>query len=207
MSALAARREQDKDPVRLRISRLTWHRMIRELRLRGDGSRESGAFLLASLTIHADSTSAPTVRRVIYYDDLDPACLTGGITLAGHAYDTLWQICAESRLSVVADIHTHPLRWVDQSPMDAANPMIGIPGHLALIIPRFAASPVNISEVGVHVYEGRHLWQRLQQSNRGPILVTLFANLGWWHVSRNAVCRLASWGCARARSLVQWRKQ
>lgn len=207
MTEIEANRDRSKNGLRLRISRRTWRRMIRELQLRGGGVRESGAFLLASSLVRSGSKSAPTVQRVVYYDDLDSACLTGGISLAGHGYDILWRICAESRLSVVADVHTHPSHWVDQSEMDAGNPMIAMAGHIALIIPRFAAPPLAVKEVGVHLYEGGHRWQRLKQTSRSPVRITVFADLRWWHTSRNAASRLASWPWANARRIHQRRQR
>jgi hypothetical protein len=59
---------------------------------------------------------------------------------------------------VIGDIHTHPGPGVHQSAIDAANPMIAQAGHVALIVPDFAARPISPREVGVHRYDGAG-WQ------------------------------------------------
>ncbi len=95
-----------------------------------------------------------TVTRAVYLDDLDPNCLTGGIELDGLAYSKLWDICDAEARRVIGDVHTHPGASVYQSGIDAANPMIAQPGHVALIVPQLAQRPVNARDVGVHRYDG-----------------------------------------------------
>ncbi|HMJ01171.1 MAG TPA: hypothetical protein VK488_15170 [Gaiellaceae bacterium] len=141
---------------RLRIRRELWNELIAELARRGRGRRESGAFLLAD----ADGNRRRVVRFV-YLDDLDPTCLNGAISFRGAAYGKLWALCRRERLTVVADVHTHPGRWVDQSPTDSANPMIAEAGHVALIVPDFTQGAVDSDEVGVHLYHGEHRWTSL----------------------------------------------
>ncbi len=136
----------------LRMRRGDWDDMVGELGRRGRGNRESGAFLLADR-----GADRRTITRAVYLDDLDPNCLTGGIEFDGLAFSGLWDICgAEHR--VVGDVHTHPGRWVNQSGIDAENPMVAQNGHVALILPDFATRPVAPHEVGVHRYDGRG-WQ------------------------------------------------
>jgi hypothetical protein len=139
------------------LAQVAW----RELRRRAGGVRESGAFLLASASAPSMADGAAVVRRAVYYDDLDPRCLTGGISLAGTAYDRLWRMCDADHLSVVADVHTHPEGWVGQSPMDTRNPMIGSRGHLAIIVPNFASSKCAIEGMGIYRYAGNHEWTTL----------------------------------------------
>lgn len=137
----------------LRIRRAEWEAMMVELGRRGRGCRECGAFLLGDR-----DGDRRTVTHVIYLDDLDPTCLTGGIEFDGLAYSKLWDICdAEQRL-VIGDVHTHPGLGVHQSGIDAANPMIAQHGHVALIVPDFAMHPIEACQVGVHRYDGRR-WQ------------------------------------------------
>src|SRR5579872_7370311 len=85
---------------RVRVTPAQWHELIGELRRRGRGERESGAFLLA-----ANGGRVATVGRVVYFDDIDPTCLTGGITLQSSGFTALWRICSENRLRVIADVH------------------------------------------------------------------------------------------------------
>ncbi len=56
----------------LNISYWLWMALVRELRKRGYGERESGAFLLAK-------HGSPHVTKFICYDDLDPTALDTGI--------------------------------------------------------------------------------------------------------------------------------
>jgi proteasome lid subunit RPN8/RPN11 len=131
-----------------------WSVLLDELRTRGQGRRESGAFLLADRD--GDRRS---VTGTVYLDDLDPNCLQGHIHFDGRAYSTLWDICANEKLVVIGDVHTHPGDGVRQSPTDEANPMIAQPGHVALIVPGFASGHVHPHQVGVHLYNGTG-WSR-----------------------------------------------
>lgn len=130
-----------------------WELMTTELSNRGGGVRESGAFLLGDRV-----GDQRTVTRVVYFDSLDPNCLTGGIEFDGLAYSKLWDICDDESLRVIADVHTHPGSGVHQSSIDTANPMVAQDGHVALIVPNFAQYSIGPDEVGVHRYDGRH-WQ------------------------------------------------
>lgn len=131
----------------LRMRRADWEAMITELARRGQGRRESGAFLLRDR-----DGDARTITRVVYLDDLDPNCLTGGIEFDGLAYSKLWDICGAENRRVVGDIHTHPGASVRQSGIDAANPMIAQEGHVALIVPHYATRPTEPRDVGIHRY-------------------------------------------------------
>jgi proteasome lid subunit RPN8/RPN11 len=134
----------------LRMRRRDWVSMIGELARRGAGARESGAFLLGER-----SGDRRTVTRIVYLDDLDPGCLSGGIEFDGRAYSALWDTCDAERRVVIGDVHTHPGRVVRQSPIDAENPMIARKGHVALIVPNLARGAIAPSDVGVHRYDGR----------------------------------------------------
>ena len=71
-----------------------WSEILTELYARGRQTRESGAFLLAPREANGEEPGGlPTVAAAAYYDDLDAACLTGGITMSGAAYDLLWRRC------------------------------------------------------------------------------------------------------------------
>lgn len=147
MRAFVARRS------RVRVPRHLWGELINELGRRSGGVRESGAFLLAS-----NDRRRRTVTRVAYFDDLDEQSLTGGITFHSHGFERLWSMCATERLRVVADVHTHGGTFVQQSPIDRANPMIAKAGHVAIIVPHLAQQPVFAEQCGVHIYRGAHQW-------------------------------------------------
>jgi proteasome lid subunit RPN8/RPN11 len=139
----------------LRFRRADWDEMIRELGRRGDGRRESAGFLMARR-----NGDRRRVVRVLYLDDLDPDCLQGThIHFDGRAYSRLWDLCDTEGLVVVGDVHTHSGDWVEQSDIDARNPMVAAEGHVALIVPRLAANHIQPADVGVHRYGGLAGWQ------------------------------------------------
>jgi proteasome lid subunit RPN8/RPN11 len=139
---------------KLSCSWLLWHRLLTGLRQRGRHySRESGAFLLGER--RGDRVR---ILQFVLYDDLDPQCLdTGIVRFDGRHFGKLWDLCKQLDLTVVADVHTHP-GSPGQSDSDRANPMISRAGHIALIMPRFAAAPIRISKVGIYRYEGAKRW-------------------------------------------------
>jgi hypothetical protein len=125
---------------------------VKGLRKRGrDRSRESGAFLLGTRR-----DGRVRIESFVLYDDLDPHCLDSGIVrFDGRYFGALW----------VADIHVHP-DGSYQSGSDKDNPMISRAGHIALIMPRFAAPPVASREVGIYVYEGAKQWATIARHER-----------------------------------------
>lgn len=137
--------------LRLEFSRTTWWRLLRELRRRGGGRRESGAFLLGRRT-----SGVASIRDFVCYDDLDPRALKSGcVTFHGSGFPRLWEICRERDLQVIADVHTHPGRDTRQSGIDQRHPMIPVAGHIALIVPQFATgNRFSLRGVGVHEYRG-----------------------------------------------------
>jgi proteasome lid subunit RPN8/RPN11 len=137
----------------LQISAALWQTITAELAVRGRGSRESGAFLLAK--------PGPEARRVsefIPFDDLDPKALNGAIAIDAPAFSKLWRICRERQLTVVGDMHTHPGAIVRQSVTDQRNPMVARAGHVAVILPNYAQRNPHREQSGVHVYRGEHTW-------------------------------------------------
>ena len=137
----------------LEVPTPVWKALIEDLCKRGCGKCESGAFLLGKMD--------GDVRRVqawVPYDELDADALTAGyVRLDTSAFTRLWAICAETGLTVVADVHTHPGGPI-QSRSDRANPMISQAGHFALIVPKFARGRVVPRDVSVNVYLGSKQW-------------------------------------------------
>lgn len=150
----------------LSCSWLLWRRLLVCLRKHGHGkSRESGAFLLG----HRNGKRA-RISDFVLYDDLDPHCLdTGIVRFDGRYFGTLWALCKERGLAVVADIHVHP-GGSQQSKSDRAHPMIAQVGHLAVILPRFAAGPVSRREIGFYRYQGGKCWQTIEPAARRAFL-------------------------------------
>jgi len=145
-----------------------WWKLFRELRRRGAGVRESGAFLLG-----VRQGDAAKVRSLVFYDDVDPGALSTGIVrLSGHSMNEVWQICADKGQIVLADIHTHPA-GAGQSRSDQDHPMVAMRGHLALIAPRFADSAFDLSGVGVYDYLGAKRWDILPPPRLGWFCVQI----------------------------------
>ncbi|CAN5327856.1 hypothetical protein BH09ACT10_BH09ACT10_16780 [soil metagenome] len=162
-----------------RISRRRWRRLLSELERRGQGRRESGAFLLAGRDRAPDR-----VVCVAYYDDLDAHCLTGGISFATSGFTELWRVCESENLRVVSDAHTHPGTWVEQSGIDAANPMIARVGHVAMIVPSYGVAR-SVEECGVHIYLGSKQWLPVSADEAGAVvgvygIFTLEQVEDWW---------------------------
>jgi proteasome lid subunit RPN8/RPN11 len=156
---------------RLSSSARLWREGLEELRRRGHGRHESGAFLLG----RHSSGERRRIERFVYYDDLDPHSLdTGIVVFDGAGYGPLWKICRESGLEVVADVHTHEYA-PRQSLADRANPMIATRGHIALIVPGFAERVFLPGELGIYQYEGEHRWH--EQSGVGA---GRFFYVGFW---------------------------
>jgi hypothetical protein len=137
----------------LQMSVFLWFRLIRQLRRRGRGERESGAFLLCR-------QRSRRITKFICYDDLDPTVLDSGIIVFhGAGFVPLWEFCLREQMSVVADIHTHGDEWTGQSGADQTHPMIGQKGHVSLIAPYFAQrNLLSLQGVGIYEYAGNHRW-------------------------------------------------
>jgi proteasome lid subunit RPN8/RPN11 len=134
------------------------------LRLRGRNKRESGAFLLGPVD------GPRRVTSIVFYDEIDPAAFnTGIVVIDGGCIADLWRICRERGAIVTADVHTHG-GSAGQSESDRKHPMIAEPGHIAMILPRFAAEPVRFGEIGLYRYRGSFKWDRLRPSLLRPTL-------------------------------------
>jgi proteasome lid subunit RPN8/RPN11 len=142
-----------------------WLGLRDQLYRRSDGKRESGAFLLGK--------RLPTYDKVYMYvcfDDVDPAALKGGyIRISSTGFAKLWAVCRENKLTVLADIHTHPGINV-QSPTDIKNPMINEPGHLAIIVSHYARKrDWFMSTIRIYEYAGNyswHSWEKISERIR-----------------------------------------
>ena len=115
------------------------------------------------------------MRRFAYFDDFDPHCLDSGIVVFdGAGFGPLWRLCRETGLAVVADVHTHP-GIARQSDADRRHPMIATPGHIALIVPDFAARVPASVHLGLYEYAGGHQWR----DHSGPMASRIFY-IGRW---------------------------
>lgn len=151
----------------LSCPRSLWHILLTQLHARGGSVHEAGAFLLGHNT-----GNRREVKEIVFYDDLDPsAYATGVCVLHAAAFSKLWALCRERSLTVVADVHTHPGQAF-QSTSDRSNPMVAREGHVAIIIPNFAAPPVRDAEIGIFEYCGAHRWHDRSTGRFGNFLYT-----------------------------------
>ena len=148
-----------------------WQETIEELHRRGGGRRESGAFLLGERIVRS-GVERRWVHSVAYFDDLDPRSLDSGIVVFdGMGFGPLWQLCRESGLQVVADVHAHP-GVARQSEADRKHPMIATAGHFALIVPDFAVRVPMETDLGLYEYAGAHQWRDHSGSAASRIFYT-----------------------------------
>lgn len=149
----------------LEIPRSLWSEMVRELKERGHGVRESGAFILGS-------HNSKRASRFVCYDDLDQEALsTGIVTVHAQGFVKLWQICMDEKLTVLADVHTHPSTSTDQSDSDSTHPMVAQKGHVAIILPLFAKrSARSLRGAGIFEYLGDHEWQKWSAKSNAVFL-------------------------------------
>ena len=145
-----------------------WCAGVKELKRRAGGQRESGAFLLGSIG---------KVRRIeefVFYDDIDPNALRNGIVeIDGRQLGDLWVHCRKTGRPVVADIHVHP-RDFRQSDTDRANPIMAEEGHIAIILPYFAAQATSPGGIGVYEHLGSRQWRDRSFDRPSPL------HIGWW---------------------------
>ncbi len=145
----------------LACAKSLWDRGARELQRRTGNARESGAFLLGK-----KEAKTRRILRFVYYDDLDPHCFDRGIVeFDGGQYGSLWNICRDEGLEVVADVHVHALGF-GQSPSDREHPMMPLAGHLAVILSHYALNNVLPGHIGLYEYQGNHHWT--DHSLEGP---------------------------------------
>ncbi len=144
--------EQQNGALRLPLA--LWTRTILQLRRRSGGVRESGAFLLGR-------EAGSRITDFVCYDDLDAAAYQAkAIAFHDAGYAALWRLCSERNLQVLADVHTHPGRSVEQSWIDRENPMIPTVGHTALVVPQYGRTPWwTLRDVGVYEYLGSFKWR------------------------------------------------
>jgi proteasome lid subunit RPN8/RPN11 len=102
---------------------------------------------------------ARKIQQFLYYDDIDPSCFSHGIVeFDGRNFGLVWERCRQLNMTVVADIHVHP-GGHGQSGSDRHNPMIAEVGHLALILPDYAAGNRSPGGIGIYEYLGSRQWK------------------------------------------------
>lgn len=145
---------QHGKPPKLKCAAGVWREGVEELRRRTRSStRECGAFLLG-----IEEGAGKRILEFVYYDDIDPNALASGIVrFDGTKFPKLWEHCRSRGYGVVADVHVHPGSY-GQSASDMANPVMPRAGHLALILPDFAARQTQPGGIGMYEYCGNGRW-------------------------------------------------
>lgn len=152
--------------MQFKMSIFKWYSLVSQLKKRGGGVRESGAFLLVK-------NGTNKICDVLYYDDLDPSCLNEGyVKFTNKGQLKRDQILIQRQLIVAADIHTHPGTNTSQSEADRLHPMVRIKGHIALIAPGYAQRKYLMpGSCSAYQYEGSFQWRVLRDPF--PIKLTL----------------------------------
>jgi hypothetical protein len=74
------------------------------------------------------------------------------------AYGRLWEFCREHNVEVLADVHTHPGAYIQQSKIDQDNPLVAQRGHIAIIVGHYAQDRASLRDVGIYEYGGDAGW-------------------------------------------------
>jgi proteasome lid subunit RPN8/RPN11 len=157
------------DDPKLVCSGRLWNRGVNELRRRAGGRRESGAFLLGTT-----KGNTRRIRQFLFYDDVDATCFKNGIVeFDGSKFGIVWQKCRDLKMTVVADVHVHPCGF-GQSWSDRDNPMIPNVGHLAVILPDYAARGRMPGGIGIYEYLGSRRWLDYSPQGAGIFHVGLW---------------------------------
>jgi proteasome lid subunit RPN8/RPN11 len=132
--------------------------LISDLAASGAGVKEAGAFLLGD----CGDSRCRRVKSYLMYDVIAPGSSRAHdyVALTGEEMAAAWNYCYRAGLQVVADVHTHP-GWPTQSHSDRANPIVSVPGHVALIVPFYALSEPKPRDLGVHLFMGEGLWRSM----------------------------------------------
>lgn len=139
------------------ISIRLWIKLIKGLRKRGEGRRESGGFLLVK-------SGNSKVVKVVFYDQFDKTVSKSGIIEFKGAVP-FFEFLAKEQLEVLADIHTHPTRNTKQSDSDQKHPMIRIKGHIAIIAPNYANNLfIFPKDCSIYEYMGNFDWIKFETS-------------------------------------------
>ena len=150
---------------RVNCPRKLWEHILGQLDRRGERCHEAGAFLLG-----IGGPRRLEVTDCVFYEELEPTAYeTGVCVLSGYAFAKLWARCRERKLTVVADVHTHP-GVAKQSDSDRTNPMVASAGHVAIIVPHYAIPPVESAALGIYEYRGGHEWTNRNGNGRSEFL-------------------------------------
>lgn len=143
---------------KLTISCTHWSKLIRGLKKRSKGIRESGAFLLSK-------PGSGMIDRIVFYDQFDKSVSDTGIIQFKGGYD-FYIYLEKNALEVFADLHTHPTEATNQSWSDRNHPMIRTKGHIAIIAPEYANNIFLMpKDCSFYKYKGEYKWDKFPKSS------------------------------------------
>ena len=146
-------------PPEILCSARVWRTGVAELRRRAGGWRESGAFLLGS------TGKVRRIEEFVFYDDIDANALrTGIVIIDGRQLGDLWAHCRKTGRVVVADVHVTGRFRAEH--FRRANPVMLEVGHVAIILPHFAARETCPGRIGVYEHLGSRRWRDRSLSGR-----------------------------------------
>lgn len=142
-----------------------WLSLIIGLRKRAQGTRESGGFLLTY-------PNSSVINEIAFYDQFDKKVSETGIIQFKGAVK-LYKYLALNKKIIAMDIHTHPTKDTRQSISDKKHPMVRIPGHIAMIAPKFASDYTMMpKDCSIYEYCGGYEWKKFER-NGLPLKLTL----------------------------------
>lgn len=146
----------------LAIPQKVWSQLVTGLAERGEGVRESGAFLLGK----SAQDGRRTVTDFLLYDDLEPGCLDAGfVMMTSVGFRALGAEASKRGLEVLADIHTHP-GAAFFSGTDRDHPMVPVRGHLAIVVPDYALGKTSPQDCAMFRFLGGRHWEELSTKGR-----------------------------------------
>lgn len=116
-----------------------------------DGVRTAGAGIVTTLTLPDANLSGQGFH-----------VSSDAMTEAGAHLRTL-------HLSRLAQVHTHPERWVGHSVWDDTRAYSQQPGALSIVLPFYGRGKPNLPQVGIHVRTPDG-WQQLSAEEVGSII-------------------------------------
>lgn len=139
------------------IDKKCWESTMKGLLQRSKGVRES-ACIWAGVRYETEWR----VNDIIFLDDLK-GTQKGRLfhSTPREASKKAFEILRGKGLQIIADVHTHPEKWVGLSPVDMQHPIEYRTGLLAIVIPHYARYPVTLNNLGVHEYLGSTKWRQL----------------------------------------------
>ena len=133
-----------------------WTETIDGLRKRSKG-REAACIWAGSRR-----SGVQEVKKVFFLDDLvGVKGFARRHNVSRNAINQLFEMLRDKKLSIIADLHTHPGTWVGLSEVDMSHPLEYRIGIIMAVIPYYAAVPIEIENIGVHEYCGNGRWRQL----------------------------------------------